>query len=67
LFTLFLLILSGVLVGLSLAVLPLFFFFGMVVVVMPANTAMLDRVAEFQRRHAESSARTQTDGSKRSI
>lgn len=67
LFTLFLLILSGALVGLSLAALPLFFFFGMVVVVMPANTAMLDRVAEFQRRHAESAARAQADGSKRSI
>ena len=67
LFTLFLLVISGMLVGLSLAVLPLFFFFGMVVVVMPANTAMLDRVAEFQRRHAESSARAQPDGSKRSV
>jgi uncharacterized membrane protein YesL len=59
LFTLILLILCAVLIGLSFAALPLFFFFGLIVVVMPANTAVLDRVADFQRRHEEAQTRAQ--------
>jgi uncharacterized membrane protein YesL len=54
LYTLLLLILSGLLVGLSLAALPVFLFLGLVVVVMPANTALVDRLADFQRRHEQS-------------
>lgn len=59
LFTLILLVLSSVLVGLSIGAGPLFFFFGFIVVVMPANTAVLDRVADFQRRHEEALTRAQ--------
>ncbi|MCX6019209.1 MAG: hypothetical protein NTZ50_12065 [Chloroflexi bacterium] len=59
LFTLILLILCGLMLGLAVATGPVFFFLGLVVVTMPANAAVLDRVADFQRRHEEATARAQ--------
>lgn len=47
----FVLLLTGVLLtGLSLFLLPLFFFLGLAVWTMLANTAVVDRLAEFRRR-----------------